>query len=199
MITKKQLRKEVLQVRDSLTILERKEKSDSIAKQVSSRKEFLEADQYLLFASFRSEVDTSYLLSQALETHKPVYLPKVLGKEMKFYQIESLHELEQGYQGIPAPREETHREFVPIRDQKIFVLIPGAVFDRDGGRIGYGGGFYDKFLGFLENKVPRENLCKMAVAYECQIISSGIISQEMHDISPDYIVTENSCIKIKNQ
>ena len=199
MTTKKQLRKEVLQLRDSLTELERKEKSDSITKRVSSINEFCDADQYLLFASFRSEVDTSSLLSQALESHKPVYVPKVLGKEMKFYQIESLDELEQGYQGIPEPREEKHREFEPIPDQKLFVLVPGAVFDKEGGRIGYGGGFYDKFLESLENKVPRENLCKMAVAYGCQIIESGIIPQESYDISPDYIVTEDACIRIPNK
>jgi 5-formyltetrahydrofolate cyclo-ligase len=149
-----------------------------------------------MFSSFRSEVDTTELLRQALCTQKPVYLPKVLGKEMKFYQIESLEELEIGYQGILEPKEDKHKEFIPSENQKIFVLMPGAVFDREGGRIGYGSGFYDKFLASLEKEVLPENLCKLAVAYECQLVENGMIHREIHDISPDYIVTEKTCIQI---
>lgn len=196
MNTKQQLRKKFLSIRDSLTEEERREKSQSITSRVTSCEAFQNADEYLLFSSFRSEVDTSYLLTRVLSTHKPVYLPKVLGDEMRFYQIESLEELEPGYQGILEPQEDTQREFVPLQDKKIFVLVPGAVFDRKGGRIGYGGGYYDKFLRYLEGEVLPENLCKLAVAYECQMIDDGIIPREPHDISPDYIITEDAYIEV---
>ena len=182
----------MLQLRNSLTDVEKREKSQRIIEQVTSFREFQEAKQYLLFASFRSEVDTTELIRQVLSLCKPVYLPKVLGKEMKFYQIESLEELEKGYQGIPEPKEDLAREFVPLQNQKIFVLIPGAVFDEEGGRIGYGGGFYDKFLTRLGGEVMPENLCKLAVAYQCQMVENGIIQKEIHDISPDYIITEEN-------
>jgi 5-formyltetrahydrofolate cyclo-ligase len=109
-----------------------------------------------------------------------------------------LEELELGYQGILEPKENTQREFVPLQDKKIFVLVPGAVFDREGGRIGYGGGFYDKFLNRLEGEILQENLCKMAVAYECQIIEKGKIPKEFHDVSPDYIITEENKFFIDN-
>lgn len=196
MNTKQQLRNNILSIRDSLTGEERRAKSQSITSRVASREEFQNADVYLLFSSFRSEVDTSTLFIQALSTHKPVYLPKVLGKEMKFYQVESLEELETGYQGILEPKEDTQREFIPSQDKKIFVLMPGAVFDREGGRIGYGGGFYDKFLNYLEREIPSKNLCKMAVAYECQIIEDGNIPREFHDVSSNYIITEENSIVI---
>ena len=196
MIEKQQLRKQVLQLRNSLTSIERQEKSQTITNCVSAFREFQEADQYLLFFSFRSEVDTTELLRQALSTHKPVYLPKVLGKEMKFYQIENLEELEMGYQGILEPKEDKQREFIPSQKQKIFVLIPGVVFDREGGRIGYGGGFYDKYLSRLEGEIIPENLCKLAVAYECQLVENGLIHREAYDISPNYIVIEDGCIRI---
>jgi 5-formyltetrahydrofolate cyclo-ligase len=117
---------------------------------------------------------------------------------MRFCQVASLEELEPGYQGILEPKENTQREFVPLQDKKIFVLVPGAVFDREGGRIGYGGGFYDKFLNRLEGEILQENLCKMAVAYECQIIENGKIPKEVHDVSPDYIITEENKFFIDN-
>ena len=198
MNTKQQLRKTILQFRDALTIAERREKSRRITSRVISCEEFQNADRYLMFSSFRSEVDTTELLRQALRTQKPVYLPRVSGKEMRFYQVASIEELESGYQGILEPKENIQRKFVPLQDKKIFVLVPGAVFDREGGRIGYGGGFYDKFLNHLEGEIPHENLCKLAVAYECQIIENGKILKEFHDVSPDYIITEENKFFIDN-
>lgn len=196
MNTKQELRNNKIQIRDSLTTAERKMKSQSITSYILSCEEFQNADLYLLFSSFRSEVHTSELLQQAILSQKPVYLPKVIKKEMRFYQIESAEELEMGYQGIPEPKEEKHREFVPLQNQKLFVLVPGVVFDPEGGRIGYGGGFYDKFLQKLEQMIPSENLCKLAVAYQCQMVDKGQIPIESYDRKPDFIVTEDRIYQI---
>ena len=86
MRTKKELRKEILQLRDALNVEERKEKSHLIAEKVIVQNEFIEADKILLFASFKSEVDTCEIFQAAREAGKAVYFPKITGKEMEFYQ-----------------------------------------------------------------------------------------------------------------
>ena len=190
MQTKQQLRKLILQLRNELAAEEHEKKSQKITNNLISHIRFQEADQFLLFSSFRSEVDTTEIIQQSLKTGKPVYLPKVMGKEMNFYRIASMEDLKEGYQGIREPEEKLSTQFVSQQEKKVFVLMPGAVFDKEGGRIGYGGGYYDKFLKNLEAAILPENLCKMAVAFECQMVETGIIDKEEHDIRPDYIVTE---------
>ena len=147
----------------------------------------------MLFYSFRNEVETTNIINKALSTGKPVYLPKVQGKEMEFYRIASVDELYEGYQGILEPKADTSTKFIPDVNRKLFVLIPGVVFDKNGGRIGYGAGYYDKFLNTMEKQVQKENLCKMAIAFSCQIVEEGYIKREAHDISPTHLVTEKAC------
>ena len=198
MKSKKEIRKTILEKRNALTKAEHREKSQRITELIVSSKQFQNSDIYLLFASYKSEVDTTGIIQYALSMGKPIYLPKVMGSEMEYYQIQSMEDLKEGYRGIQEPQVNPSLQFIPPKDKKIFVLMPGAVFDKGGGRIGYGGGFYDKFLKRLETEIPQENLCKMAVAFECQMIDEGVIIREKHDIAPDDIVTENTVYCIKN-
>jgi len=119
-------------------------------------------------------------------------VPKVMGDDMAFYRIQSESELLEGYRGIREPAANPETLFEVNQGEKIFVLLPGAVFDKEGGRIGYGKGFYDRFLHNLEKEIDIDDLCKMAVAFECQIVEEGRIEKQIHDISPDYLVTEKS-------
>lgn len=191
MISKKELRREILQRRDSLTSEERSTKSSKITEKVIVQKAFLEADKILLFASYKSEVETWEIFKTARNASKDIYYPKVLGKEMEFYRVKQEADLLEGYHGIREPERNPDKKFVPQADEKICVIMPGAVFDEEGSRIGYGGGFYDAFLAKLEQEMPKENIYKMAVAYECQIVETGKIKRETHDIKPNCIVTEN--------
>ncbi|MBR4027055.1 MAG: 5-formyltetrahydrofolate cyclo-ligase [Lachnospiraceae bacterium] len=196
METKKELRKEVLKIRDALSLLERKEKSQEITKKVTSFSSFCNSDKVLLFASYKSEVETKQMIEQAFVMGKHVYLPKVKGEIMEFYRVFPDMKLKDGYFGIQEPKEDISLKLIPQKEENIFVLLPGAVFDEEGGRIGYGKGFYDKFLQELEQQVHRNNICKMAVAFECQIVEKGRIIREEHDILPNVIVTEERMIKI---
>lgn len=195
---KKQLRKSILQLRDALTYKERREKSREITKRVTVQKEFQSADKFLLFASYKSEVDTAELLQYALATGKAVYMPKVLGDEMEFYQISSEEDLKEGYCGIREPEAELSKRFVPKQNERILIIVPGAVFDINGNRIGYGGGYYDRFLKYMdkcaEHMSQSVNIYKMAVAFECQMVETGVIPTEMHDVRVDSIVTEKGYI-----
>ena len=187
---KKQLRQEILQKRDALSLVERKEKSRQISERVIQHPAFLDADKILLYASFRSEVDTKAIFQTALEMKKQVYFPKVIGKEMEFYQVRKEDELLEGYCGILEPKTEEKRLFLPQSEDKVFVLMPAAVVDRKGGRIGYGGGYYDKYLQQLEYRVKKGNLYKLAAVFSCQLVDDDIIPKERYDVSPDEIMTE---------
>ena len=103
---KKQLRQEILQKRDALSLVERKEKSRQISERVIQHPAFLDADKILLYASFRSEVDTKVIFQTALQRGKNVYFPKVIGKEMEFYQVIEEADLKVGTWGILEPEIE---------------------------------------------------------------------------------------------
>lgn len=192
MISKKELRKEILARRDALSSEERQQKSTLICKQVIEQKEFQTADKVLLFASFKSEVDTIDIFKEARRLRKDIYYPRVIGKEMEFYEVYTQEELREGYRGIREPEANPCRKISLHADDRIFVLMPGVAFDESGNRIGYGGGYYDKFLQQLELRLSQKNIYKIAIAYECQIVEVGMIENEEHDVKPDFIITEES-------
>lgn len=195
---KKELRKQILQYRDALTDEERHKKSQIITNYIINHPKFQSADSILLFASYKSEVDTTAIMEYALELGKSVYFPKVQDNEMEFYRIFSQEDLYEGYKGIREPRSQEELHFEPVEGENILILMPGAVFDLEGNRIGYGGGFYDRFLERLkdlgngvEDASQAIHISRMALAFECQLVENGMIETEPHDIRVDYIVTEN--------
>ena len=122
MKTKKELRKEILQIRDSLHSDEQKIKSHKITNQVCLMKEFQDADKVLLFASYKSEVNTEEIFHTAQAQGKEMYFPKVIGKEMEFFQVQEEEDLLEGYRGIREPKEDENRKFKPQTGDKIFIL-----------------------------------------------------------------------------
>ena len=121
---------------------------------------FLETEQYRQastiygYLPYNQEVRTVPLLEQALSDGKRVAVPKVYGDEMRFIYLTDLNAVEKGYAGIPEPVADT-----PVADdENALVLMPGLAFDPQGHRIGYGGGFYDKFLAAEPNH-PTVALC----------------------------------------
>ena len=111
-----------------------------------------------------------------------VAVPRVNGDRMDFYNISGIDELKPGFFGIPEPVGDD-----PIEICDGIVIMPGLAFDSDFGRIGYGGGYYDRFLSENQNV----NLKKIALAYEFQMCTPGEIEMEEHDCRPDIIVTDS--------
>ena len=106
------------------------------------------------YLPYNQEVRTVPMLEQALRDGKRIAVPKVFGDEMKFIYISDFSRIEKGYCGIPEPIDDG-----PVADDPTaLVLMPGLVFDPRGHRIGYGGGFYDKFLS-MEPDHPTLALC----------------------------------------
>ncbi len=185
--TKKEIRREILQRRDSISKNIKAEKDIAILQRIIMLPEFLNAKTILFYASFRSEVDTIDLIKLSLHLDKRAVLPKVCKKEniLRLYEIESLDELARGYMWILEPSvDETRLRNISDID---LIIIPGAAFDSHGNRLGYGAAYYDKLLATTEKKIPI-----VAPAYEEQIVEE--IPAEPHDIKVNKIVTERRVI-----
>jgi 5-formyltetrahydrofolate cyclo-ligase len=189
MIDKESLRKELLRRRDSIPLEVRKSKNRSILERLLSLEEIKHAGLLLLFASFRSEVDTGDMATLLINEGKRVVFPKVDRERrcLLLYEVKALAELVPGYMGIPEPSVLTDERMVGINGIDL-VIIPGAGFDAEGNRIGYGGGYYDRLLSSLTRDVP-----VVAPAYEEQIV--GAVPAEPHDIRADMIVTDRRVVR----
>lgn len=200
-IDKKELRKEVLAVRDNMPESEWQEKSRRIEVALMKLPEFQSSEHILCYVNYKREVKTLSLIEKSLALGKHVYCPVVCQKSMEFYEIFSAEELESGYHGILEPklREEKRRFSMPI-EGKCFMVMPGAVFDSGHHRIGYGGGYYDRYLAEIAINSQKKGmqgdkaeLFAVAVAFSFQI--KDRIPYEIHDVCPQIIVTENGIIK----
>ncbi|MBQ8232276.1 MAG: 5-formyltetrahydrofolate cyclo-ligase [Lachnospiraceae bacterium] len=180
---KRLLRKEVLKRRDALTETERKASSLKLADRIIGHQWFYRSDCLLIFASYGSEIDTSEIISEALRTGKRVYLPKVEGEEMQFYKITSLEELTEGYRGIPEPDGSSEKYcYYEEEADHTLMIMPGVAFDPYRNRIGYGKGFYDRFLADKEALKIRT----IAVGFQCQMVEE--IPQDLNDIIPYQVI-----------
>ena len=175
------IRKQMKQLRADMTRTERFEKSMQIFEQLITVPEFKRADRIYTYVSMDNEIDTIMLIDYSLSLEKRVFVPRVSGKDMEFYEISDISELNPGYMGIHEP-DINGKE--PDYSRTGFMCMPGLAFDRSYNRIGYGGGFYDRYLS-VENK-----LYKAALAYEAQLLES--IPAQDGDVRPDMIVTEES-------
>lgn len=175
------IRKRMKQLRADMTRTERFEKSMRIFEQLITVLEFKRADRIYTYVSMDNEIDTIMFIDYSLSLEKRVFVPRVSGKDMEFYEISDISELNPGYMGIYEP-DINGKE--PDYSRTGFMCMPGLAFDRSYNRIGYGGGFYDRYLS-VENK-----LYKAALAYEAQLLES--IPAQDGDVRPDMIVTEEN-------
>lgn len=178
---KKELRKRMLKLRDEQRPADRALWDDIIFSKLTGSSDYREAKVVFIFVSFRSEVDTHRIIRKALEDGKVVGVPKVLSKAegMKAFRIESMEDLAEGYFGVLEPKEGCPE--IPAADIDLIVM-PGAAFDREGGRIGYGGGFYDKYISEAGRGIR-----KVALAYRMQILDK--VPMEENDMRVDAIIT----------
>lgn len=177
METKAEIRKRILQARANLTIDEREEKNQIIQTKVMDLPLFKQADTVFLYMDCRAEVETSLLLSNCFLEGKQVGIPKILGDDMLFYEMRHLEDVERGYYNILEPVSGKRLE-----PEHALVIVPGVAFDENRVRMGYGRGFYDRYLK------AHSNYRTVAIAYDCQIVQS--LPAEGHDICPNMILTE---------
>lgn len=186
---KRSVRALCLARRDSLTPDERAAASAAIVARLTEMPELLEASTVLCFASFRTEVDTAALLDWCLEHGKRLALPRVVGpRTLECCLVaDSARDLATGAWGILEPVARLNAVDPAEID---CVIVPGSAFDRQGGRLGYGGGFYDAYLPQLRAGVPR-----IAVAFACQVCEE--VPTLDHDLRMDALVTEDGVLRFR--
>jgi 5-formyltetrahydrofolate cyclo-ligase len=186
--TKARIRSATLERRDALSADERADFSRRIVDRVMALEEFGRARSVMAYCGFGTEIDTLPLLRAVLESGKSLALPRVARAKngLEIYQVGSLQEdLVPGTWGIPEPLAARCR---PMPHGEIdLVLMPGVAFDRCGGRIGYGKGYYDRMLADCLRNGHRP--ITVAGLYELQLFER--VPMESHDIPVDLLVTEN--------
>ena len=175
---KNNIRKELLAIRESLSEETVQEKSQDICNWLLKMTCFDYAKWIYGYMPIRNEADIRPFLVHLLKKGKKIALPRVEGDTMEFYQINSFEDLEEGSYHILEPKKES-----PKAEGGGFILIPGVAFDREGGRIGYGKGYYDKY--FASHNQP---LIKIGIAYTIQIVDT--IPTTSLDVQLDGLVCE---------
>lgn len=183
MDVKKALRKEMKEKRAFLNELDKFNKDNIIRNKFLSSNFYKNSIGIFIYVSLQKEVDTHGIIKQALKDKKRVFVPKVISLKqgMVAVEIKDFSCLKKcGKYKILEPvdfNENINKDDIDL------AIVPGLAFDRKGDRIGYGGGFYDRFFVGLNKNVP-----KIALAYDFQIID--YVPKSNHDICVDKIITD---------
>ena len=199
-LTKKEIRRTVRERRKALGEEAERTGSERICSLVCGLPEYREAEVVYCYVDYNHEVRTWPIMEQAMRDGKLVAVPRVDGETMGFFRIEGREDLESGYSGILEPKQglsvvsdqvdgdgETVGKVYGVGKRALF-LMPGVAFDRDHHRVGYGGGFYDRYLE------AHPNLVTAALAYECQVFDT--VPFETFDILPQILVTEDGVSRL---
>ena len=145
--------------------------------------EYKEAKVVFAYMDCKNEVETKKVIEQCWKDGKVIAVPKVFGEIMRYYVITSYEDLEDGYFGIREPKHEVLQEIVC---EDGLMILPGVAFDEARHRVGYGGGFYDRYLE------AHPNMKKIAFAFEFQMFDK--VPFEVFDRQPEKIITEKRII-----
>ena len=173
---KKELRSFIRQRKRAMTEAQIQEKSQRLMELFCASDAYRKASAIYAYLPYNQEVRTVPMVQQAWADGKRVAVPKIYGEEMKFLWITDMSQVDTGYCGIPEPIADE-----PIADDpNALVLMPGMAFDAQGHRIGYGGGFYDRFLE------QEPNHPTLALCYDFQMLPH--LDSEEHDIPVDSVI-----------
>lgn len=187
-LAKSDIRKTILDKRNSISPLDIVNNSRIISNSVISTKEYQSSFSVGIYYSIGSEVKTFDIIKHSLENKKEIALPRVIDStKIQFFKI-----MEDKFEKIKFTKGKygifENSMSTTIIDKIDLLIIPGIAFDLKGYRIGYGKGYYDRFLSLGKSK------CIMGLSYESQIINE--IPNNEHDIPVDIIITEKKIIRI---
>ena len=175
-MTKTELRSHIRSLKRQMTEAEIMEKSRALTALFTATEYYRSAKTIYAYMSYNQEVRTAALMEQALRDGKQVAVPKCYGDEMRFIYIDKASHMEKSSCGIPEPIADG-----PVaEDETALILMPGLAFDPQGRRIGYGGGYYDKYLA-REPHHPTVALC-----YDFQILENLPVQE--FDIPVDLVL-----------
>ena len=190
---RQRLRKQILGARDLMGASERHEKSGSAVQNFWSLPQMKHWSTLFIYVNFRSELETLELIQLCLSQGKRVVVPLVDASAVSMIPLQIQDpekDLVPGYYGIPEPDPQKSRR-VAAREIDA-AIIPGSVFDINGGRLGYGGGYYDRFL---VNDAPQAK--RVGFAFEMQVIEN--VPVQPHDQPLDILITEKRIVNITHK
>jgi len=180
---KKALRKQIIALRALKTQAERSEAESAVFDILMHFNLFIKAQSISSFVDFRDEISMTTINQSIIDSGKTLLLPYIslLTNDMRFYVVEDLTTLKRNAFGILEPDPERH---VLFEESHIdCVLTPGVAFDASGYRLGYGGGFYDRFFSRIEKAIP-----KIGIAFDLQCVE--ILPVEHYDHPITHLITE---------
>ena len=190
---KKKIRKEMRRLRDSLSASDLRSRSDAIEQRLRRLIDKRKAESIMFFIDFESEVQTRNSINRAIDDGKTVIVPVCsmdAGRKLLPSRLLDLQsEVEKSAFGVLEPKPEFRRPFPP--EKLDLVVVPGLAFDEKGYRVGYGGGYYDRFL------IRCPQALHVGVAYEMQMIECAFPSP--WDIPVHKIITEDRVISCRNE
>lgn len=188
MVEKDDLRKLMKIKRQEICENNKENMDTSIYSNIVNSENYIKANSIFIYVSYEKEVSTYKIIENALLNGKEVFVPKVISKVkgMKAVQIKSFKDLKPGAYGILEPDNINTEASVDYFD---LVILPGLAFDKYGGRLGYGGGFYDRFI----SKADKNNIL-LGLAYEFQIVEE--VPMVEFDVRIQGIITENKIITV---
>lgn len=184
-ITKSEVRKKVREQKRAMTTEEVHNRSQVVLERFYQSEEFRDAECIYTYVNYNQEIETKLLIEYCLQLGKRIFVPRVDGEWMDFYEIHSLTDLEPGAYNIPEPKSYCVKSEHPCG----LMVMPGLAFDYKGHRIGYGGGFYDRYIArFPEFK-------KVALGFDFQLFEE--LNTEDFDIPVQVVITESERIEIE--
>jgi len=190
-VLKSELRKDVLKDRGALSPAEAAEKSARIIERLLGMDEYRRASTIMVYIDFRNEAQTGELVQRAMAAGKRVAVPvtDIANRRLTPSLLADFPgDLQPGAWGILEPKPECLRPIAP--EELDLVVVPGVAFDEKGNRLGYGGGFYDRFL-----PRARYDTVYVALAFELQVRPD--VHPGPYDVPVHYLLTEDRLIKTK--
>lgn len=182
---KQQIRREAEARRTALA--DREGPSRRIHQRLAGLDEYLHAGTVMCYVSFRAEVHTRPIIEGAWAAGKRVVVPYCVGRTLDLFRLTRFDELAESTFGLLEP----HPQLRPDPGRRVepadldLIVVPGLAFDRQGGRLGHGKGYYDRLLAST-----RPDARRVAVAFECQLVDR--VPQLEHDVPMDKVVTEQA-------
>lgn len=183
---KRTLRQQILARRRALSAAAWLECSDQAQQNLLNLEEFSRSECIALYSPVHQEIDTSRILQASFSAGKRALYPAVCDREMVLRQVDHLEQLSLGCFGILEPCDSGRDH---LADEPDLIIVPGVAFDRGGHRIGYGQGFYDRFLRHPGLRSTLVGLC-----HDFQLLDHDLPA-EPHDVRMDIIVTERRIIR----
>ena len=188
-MTKAQIRANQKLLRNQLSLEDQRLLSKEVREQLFQTEAYARCSNIFTFVSFGSEIDTHEIIRKAITDKKAIYVPRVEGKQIEFYRLLDFKLLIKSKYGILEPTVDENLLHVPADSNLNYnkyhnvMLLPGLAFDVKGNRIGYGAGYYDKFLSLHQDNY----FYKIAIGYDFQVLDE--LPAEEYDRTANMIIT----------